>query len=1033
MRRAHTLCLLCWMLLAAAASARAATAMNVTAISIPTRDGKTLAADLWYLGDTPAEKPVILIQTPYNRLLYRLGKVPSEGGGVGFPESPNYNYVIVDWRGFYGSKDAAVTGYDRGLDGYDCVEWIAAQDWCDGKVATWGSSALGYIQFQTAQKHPPHLVCSVPRVKSLRNEYFMYYYGGDYRKEHVESLQTLGLASTALVLAHPTYDGYWKLLESNGIHGSEIAVPMLVVGGWYDHTPGTVLATFEELRTQSDEGVRSKHRLIFGPWLHGGLGELDQGILQYPDAVDYQTPKELKFLDHYLLGADNGWDAEPVVQYYRLGEGGWQGADSWTGIARQTLYLNMQPGGRLDTRTPGSGAPDTYDYDPDAPTPALGGSRFNTTEDVAEGPVDLAPIEARGDVLVYSTDVLNEDLRINGSVNVELQISSDRTDTDFCIRLTDVFPDNTSVLMTQGIRRARFRDSFETQTLLTPDEITPVTVALQDLALTIQAGHRLRIVVCSADYPHYDKNLNDGGAMYAGGTGLVAANSVYHQPGAVSRVALQVLAPTAAPPAPANLAAAADGEHAIGLAWNDAAITETGFALEWSAGGTGGWTLLANLPADAESYADTGLEPGTTRFYRLRAVNGAGDSDNSNVASATTEGGNAAPSIDSGPGADPTDAFVGQLVAFGVAATDADGDALTISWDFGDGESGLGTAPAHVFETPGDYDVTVSVSDGVNPPATGTVTVHVTAADATAGPAALFVKSGKFAVNWKAHGAGVDADTFAVQGCLNPAGIAPELDGAAFECSLNGVSLGAVPLEAGGKGSLSDGGATAKASLKPKTGAFSFAVKAADLRAAVGLANADGSGDVELEIAVAVPGASLATDTASARAVFSFKTKAGAKSAGGFNFKKGTLPGGVFFASKTSAAEAKGGGHKVAAKGYLAVPGGGAIEPAGDVTLTLGAETIAIPVENLRVAGGAVALGKGAHPDLLAFALDTKKKAFQIATNVLAGTGIPPAGDPATAHDLLVRVAVPTASGALVFESTVEILRPSSTSTKWKR
>lgn len=1028
MRRAGLSALLLGLTVAASA-AFAETEMNVQTISIPTRDGKTLAADLWYLGDTPAEKPVILIQTPYNRLLYRLGKVPSEGGGAGFPESPNYNYVIVDWRGFYGSSDAAVPAYDRGLDGYDCVEWIAAQDWCNGKVATWGSSALGFIQFQTARHQPPHLVCCVPRVKSMRNEYSMYYYGGDYRKEHIESMQSLGLASTALVLAHPTYDGYWKLLETNGIHANEIAVPMLIVGGWYDHMPDSVLETFEELRTQSAVAVRSEHRLIFGPWLHGNLGALEQGELQYADAVDYDLPRSLQFIDYHVLGADNGWDTEPVVHYYRLGQGGWEGADSWTGIARQTMYLNLQPGGKLDTRPPAASAPDTYDYDPDNPTPALGGSRFAAlNNDIEEGPIDLAPIEARGDVLVYSTEILNEPLRINGSVNVELQISSDRTDTDFCIRLTDVFPDGRSMLMTQGIRRARFRNSYETETLLTPNEITPVTVELQDLALTIQAGHRLRIVVCSADYPHYDRNLNDGGEMYVDGPGLVAANRVYHQPGAVSRVAMQVLAPTTAPPAPANLSATANGEHAIDLAWDDTAITETSFALEWSADGTSGWTLLANPAADAASHSDTGLSAGTTRFYRLRAQNGAGDSGNSNVASATTEAGNASPSIDSGPNADPTDAFVGQLVEFSVAATDADGDELAISWDFGDGASGLGTAPGHVFETSGDYDVAVSVSDGVNAPVTGTVTVHVTAADAT-GPAALFVKAGKFAVNWKAHDLGVAADTFALQGCLNPAGIDAVLDGATFELSVNGTSLGVVPLEANGKGAA----ANAKASLKTKTGAFAFALKAADLRAALGLANADGSGDVELEIAVAVLGASLTTDTASARTVFSFKTKAGAKSAGAFTFKKGALPDGVFFAAKTSAAEDKPGGHKVSVKGHLAVPGGGGIEPTGGVTLTLGAESIAIPLAKLKTAGGMVVLDKDAHPALLKFALDTKKKAFQIATAALPATGVPPAGDPATAHGLLVRVAVPTDGGPLVFETAVELQRSSPASTKWKR
>ena len=174
--------------IAIASATRAEAQLRYTPIAIPTRDGKTLAADL-YTSDTTVKRPTILIQTPYNKLYYRLATViPPEAGGSLFPlDTLHYNYVTVDWRGFYGSKSAAVPNYDRGLDGYDAVEWIASQPWSDGKVGTWGASALGQIQFLTAKHRPPHLVCSVPLVKDFKTKYTDFYYGGVYRKETAAS------------------------------------------------------------------------------------------------------------------------------------------------------------------------------------------------------------------------------------------------------------------------------------------------------------------------------------------------------------------------------------------------------------------------------------------------------------------------------------------------------------------------------------------------------------------------------------------------------------------------------------------------------------------------------------------------------------------------------------------------------------------------------------------------------------------------------------------------------------------------------
>ncbi|MFA5817267.1 MAG: CocE/NonD family hydrolase, partial [Bacteroidales bacterium] len=330
--------------------------MRYTPIAIPMRDGKFLAADLYSI-DTTMAKPVILIQTPYNKNRYRDRVGVPEAGGSPFPyDSVNYTYVVVDWRGRFGSKDAEVPGYDLGLDGYDCVEWIVRQRWCNGKVGLWGSSALGQIQFLTAKHQPPHLVCAVPLVRDYKTNYEDYFYGGVYRKEHVESLALLGFVSTQLILSHPSEDLFWQILEMNSDYPESINVPMLLIGGWYDHFPDEVMRAFDELRTRSDPAVRQKHKLMIGPWLHMELGKLQQGGLEYPNAVSVHDSAAMQFFDYYLRGIQNGYEQQPVVRYYQMGSNGWQSTGDWNSLSTSIDTLYLHPGGLLLSAVPSQSA-----------------------------------------------------------------------------------------------------------------------------------------------------------------------------------------------------------------------------------------------------------------------------------------------------------------------------------------------------------------------------------------------------------------------------------------------------------------------------------------------------------------------------------------------------------------------------------------------------------------------------------------------------------------------------------------------------
>ncbi|MFH0879495.1 MAG: CocE/NonD family hydrolase [Lentisphaerota bacterium] len=513
-------------------------------MAIPVRDTNVLAADLWYEPPTPMSKPVILIQTPYDRTKYRSNDVPGQAG-PSFPVSSNYNYVIVDWRGFYGSTNAGKLFYNRGLDGYDCCEWIATQAWCNGVIGTWGSSALGYIQYQTAEQHPPHLYCCAIQVKDFQNTYSQFYYGGDYRKEHVESVDRLGLSDTNLVLNHPLHDAYWSMVERSTDIAATMAVPVLVVSGWFDHFPDEVLRSYDDLRRESEPSVRDRHRLIFGPWLHSGTGEAEQGAFTYANAT-HLAAQTIQFWDYYLRSqTNNEWATQPDVSYYQMGDDVWYEVASWTGMVRTARTLYLRTDGVLSGEAPPAGeSPSTYVYDPTDPTPAFGGSRFNPFNPfLLLGPQNETWLELlRTDRVVYSTAVLTNDLRINGSVAVRLFISSSAPDTDFCVRLTDVDELDRSYIMTQGIRRGRFRESYTNESFWTPGEMVPVVVELQHIALTFKAGHRLRIMVCSADYPHFDLNRNDGGILYKTNSPLiVATNTIWQDAGHPSRIEFSVL------------------------------------------------------------------------------------------------------------------------------------------------------------------------------------------------------------------------------------------------------------------------------------------------------------------------------------------------------------------------------------------------------------------------------------------------------------------------------------------------------------
>jgi uncharacterized protein len=491
-------------------------------ISILVRDGNYLAADL-YLNNS-ISYPLIVIQTPYNRKSYRIIDAKNQI----FLFNENYNFLIVDWRGFYGSKDTDIQGYDRGLDGYDIIEWAAQQDWCNGRIGTYGGSALGFIQFQTARLQPPHLVCASPWIKDFKAKYSDYYYGGVLRTEQVTSLVRLGFTNMDAIIRWPNCNQVWDALENSSDYPETFNVPFLMVTGWFDHYPDDVIRAFNDIQTRSNIDVRKKHKLIIGPWTHGEIDQAEIGELTFSNALGVADSAALKFFDYYLLGIENGYPSLPIVKYYQLGVNEWRQADNWDNLPKVNRKLYLNTGGLLSFDYSASEAHYTFDYDPHNPSPSVGGQRFNPFDrSIIVGPRDQRfVVESRGDVVVFTSEPFPISVDIIGKTEVELYFKSNRLDTDVSVRLCDVYPDGRSMLMTDGIERLRFRDGCDKEQLLVPDSIYRVIVELQNLALTFLPGHSLRIIISSSNYPRFDNNLNNGQDMYTLGDTLIATNTI---------------------------------------------------------------------------------------------------------------------------------------------------------------------------------------------------------------------------------------------------------------------------------------------------------------------------------------------------------------------------------------------------------------------------------------------------------------------------------------------------------------------------
>jgi uncharacterized protein len=552
--------------------------------AVPMRDGVELATDLYLPTDVERPLAAILIRTPYD-------KTPEQEVAHRFA-GQGYAVAVQDVRGKFASGGEFSINLNEREDGSDTVDWLAAQDWSNGRVGTYGCSYLGEDQLQLAATQNPHHRAAIAKaaggvyryaglidggVVTLGNglAWLAIHGGGVHDPDaqastvppeayswlpSAEIVRRLGTDIddyTGVMTSAPT-DEWWTgrgYLRDD----DRFSTPVLLVDGWFDYGVSDTLRILELLRgSTADERIRDAHRLIVAPSLHCQAelctSETVVGDLRAGDASRDYYRLYLRWFDHWLRDGADETLREPRVQLYVMGADAWR--CSTEKLVETTLYLrssgraNTRDGdGRLSQDPPPEEPPDTFTYRPLDPVPSVGGPLFYDIPDSPPGPRDQARVEARDDVLVYTSEPLGQPLEVTGPVRLTVFVASDAPDTDVTAKLVDVAPDGTALNLQDGITRLRYRNGYDEPApqLAGPDDVVEVTVDLHATSRLFPAGHRIRVQVSSSNFPVYERNLNTGGSNFDEAEPRDTVNRVFHDRAHPSRLVLPVAGPDAAP------------------------------------------------------------------------------------------------------------------------------------------------------------------------------------------------------------------------------------------------------------------------------------------------------------------------------------------------------------------------------------------------------------------------------------------------------------------------------------------------------
>jgi hypothetical protein len=534
-------------------------------VPVKMRDGVVLRADI-YRPKAAGRFPVILERTPYNKLVNPDWALRVAAHG--------YVAVIQDVRGRYASEGNWYPFKYESRDGYDTVEWAAGLPHCNGKVALFGGSYTGITVLLAALAQPPHLAAMF-YVESPADLYKGFVYRGGEFQQYLNETWTSILAPDTLDrelrkdarimdwmrdlplshypilpsrsreslapyfadwLEHPTNDAYWRRWSLEGQY-LKIRVPCFHIAGWYDLFLGGVLKNYIGMKEhRGSEAARTEQRLLILPWSHGQFAGKTGEVDFVPSGYHFDfVSLMLRWFDHVMKGIPNGMGKEKPVNIFVMGKNIWREEDSWPlARARATrFYLHsggkansLEGDGTLSANPPEAEFADRFIDDPDQPVPTLGGALC--CGPLMPGVVDQRPVEARQDVLVFTTQPYKKDFEVTGPVHVEFYASSSAVDTDFTAKLVDVWPNGFAQNLTSGILRASYRDSFGKPEFMNPGQIYKLNINMWATSDVFLPGHKLRLEISSSNFPQFSRNLNTGESIGNGTLTVKATNNIYH-------------------------------------------------------------------------------------------------------------------------------------------------------------------------------------------------------------------------------------------------------------------------------------------------------------------------------------------------------------------------------------------------------------------------------------------------------------------------------------------------------------------------
>jgi uncharacterized protein len=506
-------------------------------LRVPMPDGVVLLADRWAPRVGGDGLPVALIRTPYGR-----GAMLSAGMIRPLAER-GFQVILQSARGTFGSGGKFEPMRNEREDGLATLDWVVKQPWFGDSIVLVGPSYMGYVQWAVADRLPPEVKAMVPQVTEsgltldfLRPDAFSletpFGWGvmvdrqerrGALLRQIISTKKTeqamrtlpLGQADVAAIGHHTQYtqdivdhdadDPYWASINHRD-RVAEVTVPVSSIGGWYDIFLPRQLRDFMVLQQAGRTA-----RLTIGPWTHLSM---DGAMMQ--EAIEFG------------LACARGEELPPrkPVRLHVMGENAWREFESWPppGYSPRPYYLGAHS--TLAPELPGEGAPDAYRYDPADPTPAIGGVRMVFR---GAGRVDNAKLEARPDVLTFTTAPLDSDVEVVGEVSAQIWFQSSLAHADVFVRLCDVDPQGKSWNICDGLT-----------SVAGADELASVTVHLWPTANRFKRGHRIRVQVSSGSFPRYGRNPGTGEPRATATRLLSATQSVYHDPEHPSSITLPI-------------------------------------------------------------------------------------------------------------------------------------------------------------------------------------------------------------------------------------------------------------------------------------------------------------------------------------------------------------------------------------------------------------------------------------------------------------------------------------------------------------